>query len=132
MGERSLSNAFARFYYINETRGFEKWKDYVALQKHKEKVIRRTIEHWRKHMWNFTKAVFKNWIQKARIHETSMTLNHTAMLSEEAVQLNRHRAELHSDQCTNLRGSIEDATAKTELYNERLGRIVGGIINRND
>lgn len=26
---RIISNAFARFYYTNETRGFEKWKEYV-------------------------------------------------------------------------------------------------------
>lgn len=39
MGERSLANRFARFYYVNETRGFEKWKEWIEFEKHKEKVI---------------------------------------------------------------------------------------------
>lgn len=26
---RIISNAFARFYYVSSTRGFEKWKEYV-------------------------------------------------------------------------------------------------------
>jgi hypothetical protein len=32
---RIIANAFARFYYVSETRGFEKWKEYVIFEKNR-------------------------------------------------------------------------------------------------
>jgi hypothetical protein len=46
--QRIIANAFARFYYIGETRGFEAWKTYVNDQKRKERLIKKIIDHMRK------------------------------------------------------------------------------------
>jgi hypothetical protein len=49
--QRIISNAFARFYYVNETRGFERWKEYVNFEKHKERLLKKTLDHWRKYQF---------------------------------------------------------------------------------
>ena len=48
---RIISNAFARFYYVSQTRGFEKWKEYVAFEKNKERLMKKMIDHWRKYQF---------------------------------------------------------------------------------
>lgn len=45
---RIISNAFARYYYVNETRGFEKWKDFVTYEKHKERLLKKIGDRLRK------------------------------------------------------------------------------------
>ena len=45
---RIISNAFARFYYVSETRGFEKWKEFVVFEKRKERLIKKYLEHMKK------------------------------------------------------------------------------------
>ena len=46
--ERIIANAFANLYYTGETRGFERWKEFVKFEKHKESLLRKYINHWRK------------------------------------------------------------------------------------
>ena len=41
---RIISNAFARYYYVNETRGFEKWKEVVQFEKQKERLLKKIAE----------------------------------------------------------------------------------------
>ena len=53
---RVISNAFARFYYVSETRGFEKWKEYVQFEKKKERLFKKYIDHWRKSQFYMVKA----------------------------------------------------------------------------
>lgn len=45
---RIISNAFARFYYVNETRGFEKWKEFVVFEKNKEKLLKKIGDRLKK------------------------------------------------------------------------------------
>ena len=45
--KRVIKNAFARFYYVGETRGFEKWKEYVEDQKRKERLMKKMLGHWK-------------------------------------------------------------------------------------
>ena len=45
---RIISNAFARFYYVNETRGFEKWKEFVISEKHKERLLKKMADRLKK------------------------------------------------------------------------------------
>lgn len=46
---RIISNAFARFYYVNQTRGFEKWKEVVNFEKQRERIIKKTLDHWQRY-----------------------------------------------------------------------------------
>lgn len=67
--QRILSNTFARFYYVGETRGFEKWKDYVRDHKRKQSLLRNMIMHWMRYQFNYVKSAFHNWIINADIRE---------------------------------------------------------------
>jgi hypothetical protein len=120
MGERSLANCFARCFYVSETRGFEKWREWVRFEKHKEAIIKRTINHWKKHIFNFARAAMKNWVQQTKIHQTTMALEHTAMLAEEADTLNKFKANLHADKVKTLNDAKDQHAGTTEVYNQRL------------
>lgn len=47
--QRVIANTFARYYYIGETRGFEKWRDFVNEQKRKERIMKKMIDHWKRY-----------------------------------------------------------------------------------
>jgi len=68
-GKRILANAFARFYYINQCRGLEKWKDFVAFEARKERLLKKAIDHIQKSQFYFVKSCFQNWIQNAKYLE---------------------------------------------------------------
>jgi hypothetical protein len=65
--QRIIANAFVRYYYIGETRGFEKWKEFVADQKRKERIMKKMIDHWKRYQFNFVKNILKNWIANTNI-----------------------------------------------------------------
>lgn len=69
-GERSMSNAFARAYFKRVARAFEMWRTYITQDKHKEKIIRRTLEHFKMQNAKYLMAVMKNWKSLAGITET--------------------------------------------------------------
>ena len=43
--QRIIANTFARFYYVNQTRGFEKWKEYVQFENNKKKLLKKYFDH---------------------------------------------------------------------------------------
>jgi hypothetical protein len=81
---RIISNAFARFYYVSETRGFEKWKEHVAFEKRKERLFRKYIDHWKKHQFYRVKAALQNWIQNCKINEKKELLKKEEMKVKDA------------------------------------------------
>jgi hypothetical protein len=76
---RIISNAFARYYYVNETRGFEKWKDFVSYEKHKERLLKRIGDRLRKNQFYLIKSVLSNWIQNCKIGERKEELKREEM-----------------------------------------------------
>ena len=76
-----VANAFARTYYGGTNRGFAHWKALIAHEKHKEKILKRTVDHWRKHQFNYVKAAMKNWMLMADIQERTAQLNHKHMVN---------------------------------------------------
>ena len=66
---RILQNTFSRLSDIDKTVGFDAIRDYVRLQKHKEKVIKRTIYHWRRHNAFILMSVMKQWAAKERMRD---------------------------------------------------------------
>ena len=46
-GQRSMSNAFARAYFKRTARAFEVWKNWATCDDHKQRIIRRTLQHWK-------------------------------------------------------------------------------------
>jgi hypothetical protein len=71
---RIIANAFARFYYVSETRGFEKWKEVVEFEKRRNRLMQKIIDHWRKYQFYFVKSSFQNWILNANIRERAEQL----------------------------------------------------------
>ena len=69
-GQRSMSNCFARAYFKRVARAFEVWKNWHSCDTHKEKLIRRTLEHFKMQNAKYLMAVMKNWKALAGINET--------------------------------------------------------------
>ena len=65
-----MSNAFARAYYKRIGRGLEVWREWTRADKHREAVLRRTLEHWLKRGGQYLIAVFANWKALAGIRDT--------------------------------------------------------------
>ena len=42
-----MTNCFERAYYKRTARAFELWKTWSANDKHKERIIKRTLKHWK-------------------------------------------------------------------------------------
>jgi hypothetical protein len=57
------------YYYVGQTRGFEKWKEFTANEKRKEKLMKRMIDHWRKYKFYHVKSCFQNWMLQCDINE---------------------------------------------------------------
>jgi hypothetical protein len=81
---RIIANAFARFYYTGETRGFEKWKEYVQFEKKKERLMKKYIDHMMKQQFYYFKSCFKNWILNANIQERKDQLKKEEMKVSDA------------------------------------------------
>ena len=85
---RIISNAFARFYYVNETRGFEKWKEFVISEKHKERLLKKMADRLKKNQFYLIKSVLLNWIQNSKINERREELKREEMkVNDTAFQL---------------------------------------------
>eukprot|EP00351_Strombidinopsis_sp_SopsisLIS2011_P000417 CAMPEP_0116886090 /NCGR_PEP_ID=MMETSP0463-20121206/19771_1 /TAXON_ID=181622 /ORGANISM="Strombidinopsis sp, Strain SopsisLIS2011" /LENGTH=101 /DNA_ID=CAMNT_0004545825 /DNA_START=134 /DNA_END=439 /DNA_ORIENTATION=- len=82
--KRVVSNAFARSYYSGTRRGFETWRKYIDHEKHKEAILKRTLNHWKKHQFNFAKSCLKNWMLMCDIQTRTGELGHKHMEVEEA------------------------------------------------
>jgi len=76
---RIISNAFAKFYYVSSTRGFEKWKEYVDYEKKKERIIKKTLDHWKKYQFYYVKSSFQNWMINCDIQERKEQLKKEEM-----------------------------------------------------
>ena len=59
-----MSNAFARAYFKRVARAFEMWKTYITQDKHKEKIIRRTLEHFKMQNAKYLMAVMKKIVKR--------------------------------------------------------------------
>ena len=70
MGQRSMSNAFARAYFKRIARAFEVWREWSRADNHRKRIMRRTMDHWLKQNANYLMAVMKNWKAIANIRDT--------------------------------------------------------------
>ena len=70
MGQRSMANSFARAYFKRTSKGLEMWKEWHRADKHREAVLRRTMEHWLKQNGKYLMAVMLNWKAQANINDT--------------------------------------------------------------
>ena len=74
-GQRSMSNCFARAYYKRIARAFELWKESKRANSHKERLLRRTMEHWLKQNGKYMLAIFANWKCLANINDTKKNIS---------------------------------------------------------
>ena len=74
MGSRSMSNAFARAYYKRTSQHFERWREWMRCEKHREAVMRRTIEHWLKQNGKYMLAIFANWKSICNINDKKQAI----------------------------------------------------------
>eukprot|EP00347_Sterkiella_histriomuscorum_P005910 403354803 len=129
---RIISNAFARFYYVSETRGFEKWKEYVDFEKRKEKIFKKYIDHWRKHQFYMVKAALQNWIQNCKIDEKKDLLKKEELRVKDAqFQLDSQQRNYTGDN-HQLLDELEKTKEQQRIYNQRLQKSVAMIVNRVD
>lgn len=54
-------------FYTSSGRAFERWKEYVRHEKHRDVVVRRTLEHWKRNNSQLIMSGFKNWRDRMRI-----------------------------------------------------------------
>lgn len=95
---RIIANAFARFYYVSETRGFEKWKEFVEFEKRKERLMKKYIDHMKKSQFYMVKAALQNWIQNCKIQEKRDLLKKEEMkLRDAQFQLELSQKNFHGD-----------------------------------
>ena len=66
---RILQNTFTRLYEAQITTGFDAIVDYIRFERHKEKVIKRTLYHWRRHNAFILMSVMKQWAAKDHMNE---------------------------------------------------------------
>ncbi len=97
-----LANTFAKYYYVNQTRGFEKWREVMEFERHKEATMRKTLNHWRKHMFYYVKSSLKTWMLNADIAERKGQLKHEEMVFEEAGQARSFQNEQYSNASSSL------------------------------
>ena len=96
---RIISNAFARYYYVNETRGFEKWKEFVIFQKNKERIFKKIADRLKKNQFYLIKSVLLNWIQNTKINERREELKREEMKVNDTVfQLDLQEKEFSMNQ----------------------------------
>ena len=65
--KRVIYNGFARWYYVGERRGFEKWKEFVEHKRKQESIMKKMINHWKNYQFYFLKSALKNWMLNADI-----------------------------------------------------------------
>ena len=90
---------------MSSTRGFEKWKEYVDFEKKKERIIKKTLDHWKKYQFYYVKSSFQNWMLNCDIQERKEQLKKEEMrASDSAFQLdmqtklfNAMRTKLHNE-----------------------------------
>ena len=70
MGQRCMSNAFARAYFKRIGRAFELWKEWQRADKHKEAIIRNTLQHMLKASGKNLLAIFMHWKALSKINDT--------------------------------------------------------------
>ena len=46
--QKMIGNYFARYYANNTEKRFKQWKEWDNLQKQKQRIMKRSIDHWRK------------------------------------------------------------------------------------
>lgn len=80
---RVIYNGFARWYYVGQTRGFEKWREYVEHKRRQESLMKKMINHWRNYQFYFLKAALKNWMLQSDIKERTEQLKQETMLAND-------------------------------------------------
>jgi hypothetical protein len=65
-GRKLLANHMMRYYSSNTEKRFKFWKELVNIQKQREELLKRTIQHWRKCQMMQVKAVFKTFISQQK------------------------------------------------------------------
>ncbi len=104
--QRILANAIARFFYIGESRGFEKWRDYVEDQRRKEYLIQKMIGHMRKFQYERFIRSFKAWIANADIEERRKGIAKEEAKIDDTTAVREQQTAIFVDNKTKLDGEM--------------------------
>lgn len=63
---RLIANYLMRYYTDNTTKRFRTWKELTQKQDQREKIMRRMVEHWKRHQFAQVKAAFKTFISQEK------------------------------------------------------------------
>jgi len=130
--QRVLANAFAKYYYTGETRGIERWKEFVEFEKRKEKILRRTIEHWRHYMFYYVKSSFRNWMLNCDIRERQDQVKKAEM----TVKDTQHQLNMQTNLFQATKAKLDEEmcllTAEQAKYDSRLKKSVQLLVKNTD
>jgi hypothetical protein len=74
MGQRCMSNAFARAYFKRISRGFEQWKEWKRASKHKEMLMRRSLDHMLNRSGKYLLAIMMKWKALCNINDAKKNI----------------------------------------------------------
>lgn len=76
-----------RNYCDQTTRYFKMWRQNIREAKHKEEIMRNTINHWRRNQWESARRIFKIFVSQDRQREARDNIKRT-QIEQEMIQTN--------------------------------------------
>lgn len=86
-----LANYMCRYYGENTSKRFKHWKDQHRLAKHKDAVLRRSIEHMRMAQMAGVRGAFKSFVSFEVRKQKKAAIKQVIFESEEHVQMMVHQ-----------------------------------------
>ena len=90
---RQIGNYFMRNYSETTHRQFKIWKDYIHEQKHKEKILKKTFDHYRKIQFEKVRQVFISFMSDDRKREALEKIKQLEIEAAEQEQMIKHNQE---------------------------------------
>jgi hypothetical protein len=114
---RQIANFFQRAYTDHTSTKFKLWKEKVKVQIHKEKVMKKTLDHYNRRYLEAISRVFLKFLSDERrkdrladIHQTKIDCNDM----ETKIKFNRQKQEAHREKNQLFVGETEAASQETE------------------
>ena len=69
-----MANHFVRAYNKRTCRALENWKEWHRASKHREAIMKRTIDHWLKKTGKQLLAIMLNWKAQSKISDVKKAI----------------------------------------------------------
>ena len=121
-----------RLFYTSSGRAFARWKEYVRHEKHKDAVVKSTLEHWRRNNAQLIMSGFKNWRDRMRIvHQKERSAGLTKTMLELST-LEEGRVVDIAQEVADLNSQIEHTNHQFDKMSIRRSKLVATLTARNE